>query len=349
MAFKDKLRWVVQQLTGEEKPEVVHSTTRDVLLDAHNHLKRGMKIGAKIALEDVMKLDHITGVGMGGSMHPVFILQTYLENQGYKKPINIIRDYTIPAWVSKKGFLFVVSYSGNTEETIAAYRQAYRQGFKMIVMASGGKLKEIARQHGTTFVELPAGYQPRHSFYIMLGALLQIFANSGIIVDLDKEVTHIDAILRKPMFDTMGKQLAEKLKGKILLIYTTPKLGRVGERWKISFDENAKMHAFTNIIPELNHNEINAYVTKHGPFHVVFLADERESTNHQKRIRVTKQVIQEYNYEATEIVIKGPTDLSRMISAIYMGDWASYHSAMIVGVDPEEVAVVERFKKLMKE
>jgi glucose/mannose-6-phosphate isomerase len=354
MAWKEKLRWVVQQVTGDEKENnpgnaARSESTRGVLLDAHKHFKQGIKIGSKIALEDIEQIEHLTGVGMGGSMHPFFILQSYLNTQNCKKPINVIRDYTIPTWVSKKGFLFIISYSGNTEEPIGAYRQAYRQGYRMLVMAAGGKLKEIAQQHGTTFVELPAGYQPRHSFYIMLGVVLQILANSGIIVDLDKEVAHIDTILRKSMFDTMGKQLAEKLQGKIPIIYTTTKLGRVAERWKICLNENAKMHAFANIIPELNHNEINAYVTKNGPFHTLFLADEQEKREHQKRISVTKQVIQEHGYEATEIVIKGPTPLSRMISAIYMGDWTSYHSALLAGVDPEEVAVIERFKKLLKE
>jgi len=350
MAFKDKIRWVVQSITGDSKEEnEEHTDTKQVLLDAAKHLKHGMKLGEKIAIEDAVNLQHITGVAMGGSMHPLFIMQTYLQNQGYNKPIQIIRDYTIPSFVSKKGFLIVVSYSGNTEETISAYRQAYREGYRMIVMASGGKLKDIATKHGTTMVELPPNYQPRHSFYFMFGALLQIFANSGIITDLNKETEYIDNILRKPMFETMGKQLAEKLDNKIPIIYTSEKLGRIAERWKICFTENAKVHAFHNIIPELDHNELNAYVTKHGPFHTLFLVDEKETEKHLKRIHVTKQIIKEKGYDATEILIRGPTYLSRMLSAIYIGDWVSYHCAMRAGIDPASVEVVERFKKLLND
>jgi glucose/mannose-6-phosphate isomerase len=347
MVWKEKLRWVMQQVTGEEKQEGRQQNVFDTFSVARDHLKQGMKLSKNIAIENVSKLEHLTFVGMGGSLHPAFILQTYLKNIGYKKPINLVRDYSIPENVSRKGFLFVISYSGNTEETLHAYREGYRKGYRMIAISCGGKLKDMANQHGTTFVDLPTGYEPRHSFYFILGCLLQILQNSGVIVDLQKEVEHVDVMLRKDLFKTMGKQLADKLNGKLPLIYTTEKFGRVGERWKICLNENAKIHAFCNMLPEMNHNEINAFVEKRDDIHVILLADDRESERHAKRISVTKQIIQEQEYGVTEVVIKGPTYLSRIISAVHIGDWVSYYVGVNRGVDVLDVSIIERLKKLL--
>lgn len=282
-------------------------------------------------------------------MHPAFLLRTYLENIGCKKQLNLVRDYTIPSWVSKKGFLFVISYSGNTAETLSAYRQAYREGYKMVVITAGGKLKDFAEKNGVPLILLPKGYQPRHSVYIMLGALLQIMQNSGIIEKHEQLIEEAVRILHKPIFETMGKQLAEKINGKIPIIYTTPKLGDVAQRWKICFNENTKIHSFCNIIPELNHNELNAYITRKGEFHILFLVDEEETKVHRGRISATKQIVKEEGYPTTEIVIKGPSYLARLLSAVHIGDWTSYYYAQHLGVDPAEVAVIERFKKLLVE
>lgn len=337
----------VSSAASEQEPQ--HTDVRQVLLSAPDHLQEGQQLADKFIIPEAASVQHLTFVGMGGSMHPAFLLRTYLENIGCKKQLNLVRDYTIPSWVSKKGFLFVISYSGNTAETISAYRQAYREGHKMVVITAGGKLREFAEKNGVPLILLPKGYQPRHSVYIMLGALLQILQNSGIIEKHEHLIEEAVRILHKPIFENMGKQLAEKINGKIPIIYTTPKLGDVGQRWKICFNENTKIHSFCNNIPELNHNELNAYITRKGEFHILFLVDEEETKAHRGRISATKQIVKEEGYPTTEIVIKGPSYLARLLSAVHIGDWTSYYYAQHLGVDPAEVAVVERFKKLLVE
>lgn len=349
MAFKEGLRWVMQAVAGKESTNIQHSDMRSLLLETPQQFAQGLHLGEKVVLDNVTHVEHLTFVGMGGSMHAGFILKTYLANGGWKKPIFLVREYTIPPYISKHGFLFVISYSGNTEETIAAYREAYRQGYRMLVMTAGGKLKDLAEKHGTQCIELPSGYPPRYSFYIIFGALLRVLQKNGLVSDLEKEALQIDMVLRKPIFETLGKQLAEKIGQKIPLIYTTARLGSVAERWKICFNENAKIHAFWNVLPEMDHNEINAYATKRADFHALFLTDEEETQENLKRIRVTKKIIQEQGYTVTEIVVKGPSYLSRLLSAISIGDWTSYYYALHSGVDPIPVEIVEKLKKLMKE
>ncbi|MFA6888764.1 MAG: bifunctional phosphoglucose/phosphomannose isomerase [Candidatus Woesearchaeota archaeon] len=344
MGFFDKIKEAITP-----KPETPEFTdVHEIILNTAAQFEQGLKIAGQTMIPNAAELQHITFVAMGGSMHPGFLLKTYLENMQCKKQINIVRDYTIPPYISKKGFLIVVSYSGNTAETLEAYKQAYREGYQMLVITSGEKLKEAAEKNGTPLILIPKGYQPRHSMYILFGTILQIMQNSGILEKHEELFQEAIRILKKPIFEAMGKQIAEKIGKKITIIYTTPKLGTIAERWKISINENAKMHSFYNILPEMDHNEINAYATKIQEIHAIFIADEEETRLHRQRISATKQIIKEFNYTTTEIVIKGPSYLSRMLSAIHIGDWTSYYCAQQMGVDPLKVEVVEKLKVILK-
>lgn len=355
MSFTEKFKQVIYSITGneqkEQEPQFID--VRQVFLKTAAQFQEGLQSGKSFVIPNASELQHLTFVGMGGSLNPAFLLKTYLENTNCAKQITLVRDYKIPAFVSKNGFFFVISYSGNTEETLAAYQQAQKEGRAMLVITSGGMLKEFAEKNNTPLLILPSGYHPRHSVYIMFGALLQILQNSGIIQKHDEFFQQTTESLQKPLFEEMGKQLAESIKGKVPIIYTTPKLGEVGLRWKICFNENTKIHAFCNQLPELDHNEINAYAAlqenwKQG-FHVLFLVDQEETKEHKKRIAVTKQLIKEQGYPATEIVIKGPSYLARLLSAVHIGDWVSYYCAMELGVDPGKVEIIERLKQLLKE
>lgn len=352
MAFLEKLKSVFSE--PETKTEKKNNDEiRQVFLKTAAQFQEGLQLGKSFVIPNASEIQHLTFLGMGGSLNPAFLLKTYLENTNCAKQINLVRDYKIPAFVSKNGFFFVISYSGNTEETLAAYQQAFRQGYPMLIMTSGGMLRDLAEKNGTPLLVLPSGYQPRHSVYIMLGALLQILQNSKIIEKHEVVFQQTIDSLQKPIFEEMGKQLAESIKGKVPIIYTSPKLGDVGLRWKICFNENAKIHAFCNQLPELDHNEINAYAAtqenwKQG-FHTLFLVDQEETKEHKKRIAITKQIIKEQGYPATEIVIKGPSYLARLLSAVHIGDWVSYYYAIELGVDPGKVEIIERLKTLLRE
>jgi glucose/mannose-6-phosphate isomerase len=343
MGFFEKIK---EAVIG--KPEPQFNDVHQVFLNTATQFEEGLKLTGQTIIPDAANLQHITFVGMGGSMHPAFLLRTYLENMQCKKQINLVRDYTIPAHISKKGYLIVISYSGNTAETIEAYRQAYREGFQMLVMTAGGKLQEAAEKNGTPLILLPKGYQPRHSMYIMFGAVLQLMQNSGILEKHEELFQEAIRILKKDIFENMGKQIAEKIDKKIPLIYTTPKLGSVNQRWKICFNENSKTHAFYNELPELDHNELNAFESREGNIHIIFLVDEEETRLHKQRVSATKQIIKDYGFTTTEIVIKGPSYLSRMLSAMSIGDWTTYYCAQHAGRDPLKVETIEKLKEILK-
>ena len=98
--------------------------------------------------------------GLGGSAIGGDILRSYAFSQA-AIPVIVNRDYDIPAFVGPQSLVLAVSYSGNTEETLSAYRQAERAGANIIVVSGGGKLSSLAREDGNMVVEIPAGLSPR--------------------------------------------------------------------------------------------------------------------------------------------------------------------------------------------
>ena len=312
-----------------------------VLEDFPAQIREGFKTDVK-----AKPFENIFIVGMGGSALAGSLLKSYLYNINI--PIYVVRGYFMPEFVNKKSLVFVISYSGNTEETINAYRTAIRKNANIITMSSGGKLEKLASRQGITHVHIPLkNIQPRMTYCFQFFAMLKVLQNSGIIKDKKVEVERTIENLKKPMFKEMAEELAEKLIDKIPLIYSSDKLKAVAYKWKINFNENAKIHAFYNYFPELNHNEMVGYTKLNANYYVIVIKDEDDYHRIKKRMDITKKLIKKSNVGVTELALKGHSLLTRMFTALYVGDWASCYLAIKYKTDPTPVKMVEDFKKQM--
>ena len=303
-----------------------------------------LKITGKYQIKNTY--DAFVFAGMGGSAAPAELLRPYLQSQGVKTPIFIVKEYDLPP-IPKNSIVFVMSYSGNTEETVNMLRQARRNGNDILILASGGKLAETARIHNLSHIMIPTGLQPREAVPYFLFCLLRIFENSKIIPDQTKYIDETIKAVKKPIYKEMAEQLAQQLVNKIPLIYTTDRYRGVGHKWKINLNETAKNPSFFNVFPEMNHNEILGFKTKIGEMHIIILRDEVEHKRNEKRIAITKKLLKKEGYPVTEVVIKGTNYLTKMISALYIGDWTSYFLALASEKDPSNIDIVEEFKDLM--
>ncbi len=299
----------------------------------------GYELGGKTAVEDI---DKIMIAGMGGSALSGEILLSYLDE---KIPIFINKDYTLPNFVDSHTLVFAISYSGNTEETIEAYRDAIRRGCKLVVITSGGKLDILARKNSHPLVLVPRGIQPRLTYGYIFFAILRVLANSKIIKTMEKEVTGLYATLKQDVFMKRGEELAEHLVGRIPIIYASQAMAGVAYKWKINFNENSKIHAFCNVIPEMNHNEILGYTDLNGDYYGIILKNDTDHVRVKLRMDLTKKIMKEKGVEVTEIGITGANHLSKLFSAIYIGDWVSYFLSIKNNVDPTPVKIIETLKK----
>jgi glucose/mannose-6-phosphate isomerase len=290
--------------------------------------------------------------GMGGSSIAGQILASYMDIEKFPLPIINIQSYDVPAYANDNTLLLINSYSGNTEETISCLRHAMKISSNIIVIATGGKIIELAKTVRLSFIEIPKGLQPRNAIAYLFFPLLKILEDNGLIGSQSMRVKNLINALQKnaKTYDESAKTLAEQLYGKLPIIYASDKFYPVAYRWKSEFNENSKSMAFCNKYPELNHNELNGYVINPGyKFHIIMLKDEYDHKRIIKRMDITKHLIKELNDQVTftEINIKGPDALTRIFTTIYLGDLTSYYLALKYGIDPTPVDIIEKLKKEM--
>jgi glucose/mannose-6-phosphate isomerase len=306
-----------------------------------NQIKEGWALGKDISFKD---FDKIMITGMGGSALSGEILKCYLADKA-EIPIEVNKDYTLPKHVDKKTLVIVSSYSGNTEETLEAFREANKKSAQILVIASGGKLLELAKQMHKEYIEVPAGLQPRLSYGYSFFALLKVLQNSKIIKDQVQEVRKLLTIIQNNAYKQKAEEIAEKLYGKVPLIYASQRLAAVAYKWKIDLNENSKIHAFCNYFPELNHNEMVGYTKINSNYFVIIIRDDYDHPQVKKRMDLTKSIIQQKQCPALDIDLTGLSFLTKIFATIYLGDWVSYFSALKNQVDPTPVDVIEQFKK----
>jgi glucose/mannose-6-phosphate isomerase len=314
------------------------------MLDLLNNFSAMCKEAAEIGIgAKAEKFNKIVVAGMGGSGLPGHILKCYFY--GKDVPVFVCNDYKLPAFADKNTIVFAVSYSGNTEETLAAFDEALEKKCILYAIASGATLEKKARENNVPFLKVPAGMQPRHAVIYQFFALLNVLKNSGLVKDFDNDLNELTETIEKNDFKTVAKYIAEKLHNKIPVVYASDRFYAVAYKWKINFNENSKQAAFFNTIPEMNHNEINGYKFMSKDIMPIFLRNKKDLPKIQKRMDITKKLVG----NSIDVDMIGKGLLTNIFSTIHLGDWTSYFLALKNGVEPDPVPVVEELKKMLRE
>lgn len=307
----------------------------------------------------VENIQNIVFAGMGGSALAALISVTW---PGYNVPFEITRDYSIPTYVGPNTLFIASSYSGNTEETLSALEQAKEKHAQIVIMASGGKLQQIAEQEAIPFALLPQANQPRFAALYGLKAVVTILEKAGLVATAEAEKTlHETASFLKeqtaqwaptvPTKDNVAKQLALECIGKSPVIYAGPELFPAAYKWKISFNENAKNVAWCNQYPEFNHNEFLGW-TSHPvdkPYAVIDLRSNLEHPRVQKRFEVSERLLSGKRPAPHVVNAVGEGLLEQLLWTMALGDFVSLYTALLNGLNPTPVDLIEKFKKALDE
>lgn len=294
--------------------------------------------------------------GLGGSAIGGDILRTCAIHQA-AIPVLVNRDYDIPAFVDEKTLFLAVSYSGNTEETLSAYRQARQKNAAIIVVSSGGKLSAMASEDGCFVIEVPGGLSPRAASGYLFSPLAIILDQLNILTgtraDL-QETQQVLTVLRAeigPEADAasnIAKQLATQMKNHIPVIWGSASHSETTAlRWKGQINENAKSPAYYNIFPELNHNEIVGFEAPEellSRLFVVMLRDPGDHERVKRRMEISRGIIQDHVAGVAEVEARGKSFLARFYSLAYIGDYVSFYLAQEYGINPTPVKVIDYLK-----
>jgi glucose/mannose-6-phosphate isomerase len=293
------------------------------------------------------KFNHYYVIGMGGS-HLAADLALIWNPQ---LPLTIVSDYGLPSRITKKNLVIASSYSGNTEETIDGLKIALKKKLPVVVIAVGGKLITLAKKHCLPYIQLPnTGIQPRCALGFSLRALLKILGDEKGL----QESSRLAQTLKPDAYEKPGKALAEKLTNKIPIIYSSRQNSAIAYNWKIKLNETGKIPAFYNVLPELNHNEMNGFdaqpATKQlcNKFHFVFLKDKNDHPRVQKRMAILERLYRERGLPVEISELRGKTAFEKMFSSLVLADWTAVYIAKHYKLESEQVPMVEEFKKLME-
>ncbi|MAG15713.1 bifunctional phosphoglucose/phosphomannose isomerase [Candidatus Woesearchaeota archaeon] len=282
--------------------------------------------------------------GMGGSSIVGGILRAYLHEK-CKIPLFLSRGYSLPAFVDRNTLIFSISYSGNTEETLNMLKHAFRKGAALVGVTSGGKLLQKFIEQNLPYIKIPGGLQPRATLAYQIVPILKVLNKLNIIPDSSSDIKKTVAALKNTKYEESAKSLAGKLIGKIPLIYASDQFFSVAYRWKTQFNENSKIHAFTHYFPELNHNELVGFTNINANYHIIMLEDESDHPRIKARMRLTREMISKKDVPTTHIVIKGDNVLTRLFSAIHIGDLTTVYLALFTNTDPEQVELLTTLKE----
>lgn len=291
--------------------------------------------------------------GMGGSAIGGELARAILGDHA-SRPLLGARAYGLPPWTTPDTTILCASYSGNTEETLACYEAAGVIGARRVAVTSGGKLAELARADKVPVVPVAGGFQPRAAVAYMTVAALQVAAlcgvGPGMNSELDVAADHLEELViewgPEGPPDGLAKTLARQLHGTVPIVagagLTTP----IAYRWKTQVNENAKMPAYAQELPELDHNEIVGWAaaSEFGRFSAVFLDDCDTHPRVKERIDLTARLVAPGAAGVHRVESRGQTTAERVFSLVLLGDLVSVYLAALRGVDPEKVEVLERLK-----
>ncbi|MDI3279972.1 MAG: bifunctional phosphoglucose/phosphomannose isomerase [Bacillota bacterium] len=330
--------------------------TESVLAGLADQLEEAARLADAAELPSWREIAAVVVAGMGGSAIGGDLVRGLVAPK-LTIPFYINREYELPAWVDRRVLVIASSYSGNTAETLAAYREAKRRGARVVAISTGGELELLAQEAGDPWIKIPGGISPRAAVGFSLVPILLVLERLGLVAPRREELKEAQQVLlalreevgaEAPLEQNPAKQLALSLHGRLPVVYGGEGWRAVvAYRWKTQLNENAKHLAYWHALPELNHNETVGWEFPPDlarQVHLVFLRDRLDSEPIRRRFEVTAEIAGPRVHGITEVWSRGESDLARLFALLYFGDWTSYHLAILNGVDPTPVRVIDYLK-----
>lgn len=295
-------------------------------------------------------INNVLICGLGGSGIGATIISNILS-QSARLPITVHKDYNTPAFVNEHTLVITYSYSGDTEETLNAYNNAFLKNAAIYAVSSGGKLLKNAVKNQTPHVLVPSGMPPRSCIGYAIVQILNILKNNNIIdLDFKSEIKNTIKLLNKEESNIKKSALtyATAIFGKLPIIYAEVNMEGVAIRFRQQLNENSKVLCWHHVIPEMNHNELVGWAEREENKVVILLRNSFENKRSIIRFEYVQEVISKYCNHIIQMDAKGDTLLIQSIYLIHLGDWTSYYLAELKKSDPNEVVVIDRLKEVLE-
>ena len=292
--------------------------------------------------ESLAQTNKFIVAGMGGSHLAADLLRTYQP----ELDLLIHRDYglpRVPAYFLQESLIVVCSHSGETAEALDVLRQSLAAGLKVAVLTAGGQLLRLAQEQGLPNILYPGeALAPRQALGFTLVGLAALFR----LAELGSELAAVAGELNPASLRDPAALIADRLVGRLPLIYSATQQWSLGYIWKIKLNETAKLPAFANVFPELNHNELEGFERSEAlrSYALILLRDPDSDSRIKEREAITADIYRLRGAEVIEVPLTG-RGWVKLLSSVLLADWVSWHLADRAGLDPVSVPLITEFKK----
>ena len=292
-------------------------------------------------------INHIVFAGMGGSGAIGDLFASIFSKSNIH--VTVVKGYLLPNTVNKNTLVVTTSVSGNTEETLTVLDSAKKQDCKLIAFFSGGKMEKICKNNQITFRKISLIHSPRASFinftYSILNTLNSILPikKNGILESLNE----LDVMKKQISSQNISNSnpainLANWISS-IPIIYYPHGLESAATRFKSSLQENTKTHAIIEDIIESCHNGMVSW-EKPSRVQPILLRGQEDYIKTKERFEIIKGFFIKNNIDFKEIHSISGNILTKLISLIYMFDYATIYRAVLLKMDPSPVSSIEYIK-----
>ncbi|MGB9854550.1 MAG: bifunctional phosphoglucose/phosphomannose isomerase [Candidatus Bathyarchaeales archaeon] len=328
-------------------------------VEAAKHYEDAFKM-AKTVTVNYSKPKAIIAAGMGGSAIGGELLKDWTRDT-LKIPVEVCRDYILPAYADEKTLTLIVSYSGETEETLSTFLDAVKRKCMVVCISSGGALTEFAEKMNVPHLRVPSGVPPRAALPYLFIPLLVFMDKLGLASNVKMEISEAIEIMRqvceenapqKPLKENFSKMLASNISGTVPVIYGFGLYRSVAQRFKQQFNENSKVPSKWDVFSELNHNEVVGWERAESLskcFSAIILRDKSEPEKIRCRIEATKELMRDKISGIYEVWSRGEGRLAKMLSTTLIGDFTSVYLALLREIDPTPVETINLLKRKIAE
>jgi glucose/mannose-6-phosphate isomerase len=322
---------------------------REYLLHLDRQIDEAIEMGRRLLLpRSYRRVRQILFYGMGGSAISGDILRVLVTERS-RDFFAVERGGHWPPWAGPETLTVFSSYSGNTVEILQHLKNAQARRSPMVVVTSGGRLGRMASEKQIPCLRIPSGIPPRCAIGYLTFSVLPVLEQVGRFHVTEREVRETASVVRG-IPERHAKKLARRIFGKATHLYGAAGLMEpVLIRWRCQLAENAKTLASHHVLPEMFHNEIEGWRFPHPVIRrslAVFLLDRGDSLSFRRKRKFVEQHIRRRGGKVLEIRSRGKTPLARIFSLISLADWVSYELALLNGVDPDKIPIIEAVKRI---
>lgn len=323
----------------------------EIIDDLPQQIEEAIEIGSAADF-DFKGIKNVCIGGMGGSSIGGELLKE-LSRKYSKIPFCVVRDYGLPGFVDSKTLMIIVSYSGNTEETLSLMDQVENKA-RVLCVTSNGIVGDRAKKGSLPLISIPKGYPPRGAIAFLFFPILEVLRKSGIMKIKKEEIDEVIGVLSDSAetAKVWAEEVSGRLKEKLPFVYSIYDFSVIARRWCTQINENSKSLAHFAVFSELNHNEIVGWENPKEILKRIFLfilRDREESDKMKKRIEITTELIEEFAGEIMDVYAEGKSTLAKMFSLIQKGDYLSFYLARNYKVDPLPVKRIQELKRRLAE